>query len=140
MSDEAKCPKCGSSTRERWSSKGKRHLESVCNDREGEGCAWVSEPHEPPKRRVATTRRIHLRGGGWTYESFDGRGHAMTSSQTFDTRAECVREAEEDVRRATESGGYWGECRAVVWPPSVVVTGEVVRPKKSKKPKKGEGV
>lgn len=124
---ERRCPKCGSSTRERWSSRGARHLESVCNDTEGEDCEWVSEPHEPTPQKVKTTRRVHLRGGGWTYEAFDGRGHIMTSSQSFPTRDECVREAEADVRRATESGHYWGECRAVVWPPSVVVRGELLR-------------
>lgn len=140
MSDDVKCPKCGSTTRERWSRKGKRRLERVCYDLEceEESCHWVSEPYEPPEKQVETTRRIYLPGNGWTYEAFDGRGHIMTSSRTYETRAECFREAEEDVRRATDSGNYWGECRAVVWPPSVVVTGEVVRPKNRKKPNKND--
>ncbi len=107
-------------------------LEEVCADNEGYDCHWMSDPYTPPRRPVRAAKDYNpaCGHGGWTYELFDSRGHCAVFSQTFSSKALCIKAAQEDVDAHNTYDGYGKNCRAVVWPPSVVGRGTLVKGKK----------
>jgi hypothetical protein len=62
--------------------------------------------------------------GGWTFEGFDQYGHCFISSRSYSKRETCEKAARAEIERM--SGGVYGECAAVVWPPTAKVTGTLI--------------
>lgn len=95
------CPKCGSSNLgERWSNG--RKLVQYCHS--DEDCYWVGEPYTPSKRRITNTTDLRIDNfSGWHYIVYDRFGHIQTDSATYHTKAEAVKEMEEDL---TPRAGY----------------------------------
>lgn len=122
MSKVGECPKCGDETTSEWYGLG-RKLRDVCTNND---CNWAGETYTPDVRPISTTEMYTPLGpGGWRYTAYDGYGHIYCSSRSYGTREECLAAAREDVRTQSEDPSY-GKCSAVVWPPRVIVTGELV--------------
>ena len=100
------CPRCGSKELgERWC-KG-RTLQQYCThasdtfyDRTGErDCEWVGEPYTPPRRRITNATRLRIDDFyGWHYIVYDKYGHVQTDSATYDTKAEAMKELEDEFK------------------------------------------
>jgi len=120
-----RCLKCGSSVRTLWTPG--RKLERVCN---AYACEWRSEPYTPPKQPIRTVKSVDA--GGWEYEMFDQYGHTAVMSQSYGSRAACVAAALKDIKQTSAprkdgTPSPYGECSAVVWPPTVQVKGTLVK-------------
>lgn len=119
MSLHEECPECFS-----------EHLRvCVCkhrlNRQECYECGWTGEPFVPEQRVVRTSRDI-LVDRGCCYELFDKYGHPILLSGVFPSEADARKQAEKDVAhgRTDEDAGPY---KAVVWPRSVKVKGELVQ-------------
>ena len=118
------CPRCES--RLRTVLVGHRKLQQTCTR---DVCDWEGKPYTPRKKPVQTTRFVAVGFGGWTFEAFDQYGQAFVSSRSYRSRKECERSARSEIDNWSKAEGY-GECVAVLWPPTIKVKGALIKRKK----------
>ena len=125
------CPECRSTVREVWACS--RMFQKECN---GDECDWKSEPFAPPQKPIFTVKDIYTNQGGWCYEMFDKYGQTVTWSRGYSSKEECEKAALADIERTSGphkdgSPSPYGECVAVIWPPTVQVTGTLIERQRS---------
>jgi uncharacterized protein YegP (UPF0339 family) len=104
-------------------------LQKYCRD---EDCGWRGLPYTPPKQPIRTVKTVDVdEHGGWVFECFDQYGHVVVSSESYARRESCKKAALAEIGRT--SGGVYGECVAVIWPPTTKVKGTLIRRKKARK-------
>lgn len=126
MSTKKPCPQCEEGTPGPcWTTGRKLHDECW-------RCGWTSEPYTPEAKPVVAEKTISvgnaLGRGSWCYEVFDQYGYTAVLSRGYDSETECHAAAEEDRAKHSTWEGY-GECVAIVWPPTVVVCGTLLKGK-----------
>lgn len=114
------CPVCGCDDLSDMWRKG-RKLRQECRE-----CDWVGKERIPEEQEIVTTRRV-MAGyhGGHTFEVFDRYGHILMSSRSYSTvdKARAALKRELAIGSSNETAGpYIG----VLWPATVLVTGEVI--------------
>lgn len=118
-----KCPKCGASStylNDYWT-KG-RKLKQFCIE-----CDWEGEPRVPETIPVESTKQVQVhKFFGWCYSVFDRYGHTLIVSKAHSSR-ECAVEALNKDLDIWNKNPDVGPCKAVLWPPSVSVEGQVFR-------------
>lgn len=120
------CPSCGAGRlRTKWVDG--RMLQQLCSDDNFSDCEWKGEPFIPEKRPIRATRSVSVgQHGGWEYEGFDQFGHIFAMSQTFSSKAACVKAARNEIKQWSGVPGY-GKCTAIVWPPATLARGTRVK-------------
>jgi len=114
------CPSCGEDGLRTVWAKG-RTLQQECREYD---CGWKGEPFIPEKKPIRTVKSVQIEGY-WYYEMFDQYGQIATVSEGFDSRTEATMKAKKDIERTSKAPGY-GQCTAVVWPPTTKATGTKV--------------
>jgi len=120
------CPECGEPhLADEWQ-RG-RKLRQRCHE-----CGWVGEPRTPEKQRVSKVKTICAsQFSGYCYEVFDQYGHAITSSRSYGRRDEALKAMFEDIERDERMPNV-APCRAVLWPATVKVRGQLFSRRKKK--------
>jgi len=117
------CPRCGEDgdLRDFWQ-RG-RKLQQECRE-----CGWKGPMRTPETITVRTEKKIPAgQFGGWHFEVFDRYGHLMHSSRYYSTEAVARAEMEKACALENRSEDCAPVC-GVLWPSTVVVTGELYTP------------
>jgi hypothetical protein len=97
-------------------------------------CRWVSEPYTPPRRRITNTCELRIDDFcGWHYIIYDKYGHVQTESETYSTKAEAMKELEEDLE-PRDYDNPAAPLTAVLFnvPPCVTIKGTMFKVKNGK--------
>ena|SRR6185312_8046556 len=128
MTEIIECPYCGSDDiGEHWVKD--RKLQYVCRECRRD----IGKPRIPEKVPIKITKDVMVSNfNGWEYEAFDQYGYTITLSETYETYKECYDAALKDIKQHSQIERY-GNCRAVIWPPTIKVKGKLVTIKSKSK-------
>ncbi len=127
------CPACHcDDIRTVWAPKRKLQKECRADD-----CNWKGAPYAPPRKPVVPSRVVSTGRGGWEYTLYDQYGHVAAFSRSYGSQTACHAAALRDIEQHSDGpvGHLYGECKAVVWPPTVRVQGTLVQRAKPKRRK-----
>ena len=110
------CPRCENLVSTKWV-KG-RKLFKNCSE-----CGWKSDSYTPETIPIPTSRQVYV--GGWNYVVYDQYGWPCFLSAKFSSEEDCIASAKKYVEKTSFVGGK-EKCTAVVWPPTITVTGIVI--------------
>lgn len=122
------CPNCGETDLgDEWCAE--RKLRQFCRE-----CGWRGKLRIPEKRKITVTKKVYVDDFGWNYLVYDRYGHVFIDSATYDSKAEAIKELQEDLIHGIDAfgGPYTGVLFNV--PGNVVLKGD--KYKISKKDKK----